>query len=203
MMKLYYAPPSIYGCKVLAVLMEKNVDYEIVPMSFAAGDHKKPEYLKLNPNGEIPTLDDDGQIIYESTAIIEYLDEEYPEPPLMPADSFERAKVRMIEEYCDLHLYPALAHCLIKEKFKNETLTEADKATVAKGVQRIEAYLGKQKFLVKDFSLADCCFMAAILPLETFGFTDLITASPSLNAYVTRLKARPSYKGASLVEVEA
>ena len=72
MIEVYYAPPSLYGRKVLAVLMEKNLDYTIKAMSFMAGDHKKPEYLKLNPNGQIPTLVDEGVVIYESTAIAEY-----------------------------------------------------------------------------------------------------------------------------------
>lgn len=202
MMKLYYAPPSIYGRKVLAVLMEKNVDYEVEPMSFSEGDHKKPEYLQLNPNGEVPTLDDDGQIIYESTAIIQYLDEEYPEPPLMPEDSFARAQVRIIEEYCDLHLYPALINCLVKVKFKNETLNDEDKEAVAKCVKRIETYLGKQQFLVKNFSLADCAFMAAIPSLEAFGFENLIADSKTLSAYTAKLKTRPSYNGASLMQIK-
>src|SRR5436189_1104237 len=104
-MELYYAAPSIYGRKVLAVLEEKGLDYTIKKMTFAAEDHKKEDYLKLNPNGEIPTLVDDEAVIYESTAIMEYLNEEYPEPPLMPEDSYSRAKVRMIDDFCDLHLY--------------------------------------------------------------------------------------------------
>ena len=78
MIRVYYAPPSIYGRKVLAVLEEKGLDYEIERMSFSTQDHLKPEYLVLNPNGEIPTLVDDNFVVYESTAIIEYLNDEYP-----------------------------------------------------------------------------------------------------------------------------
>ncbi len=84
MLELYYAPPSIYGRKALAVLDEKGLDYKIKKMSFTTQDHLKPEYLAINPNGEIPALSDDGLIVYESTAIIEYLNDEYPEPPLLP-----------------------------------------------------------------------------------------------------------------------
>src|SRR6185503_1815333 len=67
---LYYAPPSIYGRKVLAVLEEKGLDYQIKPLSFAERDMDKPDYLRLNPNGEVPTLVDENFVVYESTTII-------------------------------------------------------------------------------------------------------------------------------------
>jgi glutathione S-transferase len=203
MIELYYAPASIYGRKVLAVLEEKGLDYTIKKMTFAGEDHKKPEYLKLNPNGEIPTLVDDGQVIYESTAIIEYLNDEYPEPPLMPEESYARACVRMVEDYCDLHLYRASVKCLIKIKYKGETLTDEDKASVAACVKRLEAYLGKQEYIAGAFSLADCAVMPIIPTLEGLGMGALLSSSDTIKKYVERLKKRPGYKGANLVSLEA
>ena len=203
MIEVYYAAPSIYGRKVLAVLEEKGLDYTIKKMSFSSADNQKEEYLKLNPNGEIPTIVDDGSVIYESTAIIEYLNDEYVEPPLMPEDSFGRACVRMVEDFCDLHLYRAIIKSVVKKFFKNETLEEADKALIAADMKRIEKYLGAQTFITgKELTLADCAVMPAIARLEGLGFADLAATSPALKQYAARLKARPGYKGASLLQLE-
>ena len=142
MIEVYYAPPSIYGRKVLATLEEKGLDYTIHKMSFATNDHLKEDYLKINPNGEIPALVDDGQVIYESSAVIEYLNDEYPHPPLMPEDSYGRAKVRMIDDFCDLHLYPALIHCLVKKHIKKEEWAEDDIQNAVSKLKRLQEFLG-------------------------------------------------------------
>lgn len=202
MIEVYYAPPSIYGRKVLAVLLEKDLDFEIKPLSFKTQDYLQPEYLKLNPNGEVPTIVDEDRVIYESTTIGEYLDEEYPEPPLMPAGPYERAQVRMIEDFCDLHLYRSLVKCIIKKLRTQEEITEQEKAAVAGNFKRIETYLGKKNFLVGEFSLADCAFMAAIPTAEELGF-EVALQTPALKSYVARLKARPSFKGALMISSES
>lgn len=202
MIQVYYAPPSMYGRKVLAVLDEKGLDYEIKKMSFKTEDHKKEDYLQLNPNGEIPTLVDDDMVIYESTAIIEYLNDEYPEPPLMPEDSYGRALVRMIDDYCDLHLYRAIIKALIKSRFKGEALEDADKQSIATGFKRIETYLGKKEYVAGAFSLADCAVMSAVAAAEGLQLADLIPASAAMKAYVQRLKKRAGYKGANLLTFE-
>jgi glutathione S-transferase len=202
MIRVYYAPPSIYGRKVLAVLDEKGLDYQIERMSFSTQDHLKPEYLKVNPNGEIPALTDDDFTIYESTAIIEYLNDEYPEPPLLPEDSAGRARVRMAEAYCDLHLYPALVKCLIR-KLKKEEVTEADKAPVSAGFQRLESLLGNQPWIAgKNFSYADCAVMAGIATAEALDLASTVSKSKLFQDYVQKLKKRPSYKGANLINFE-
>ncbi len=202
MIEVYYASPSIYGRKVLAVLEEKGLDYEIKAMSFSTEDHKKPEYEKLNPNGEIPTLVDDGQVIYESTAIIEYLNDEYPEPPLLPEDSYGRAKARYIEDYCDLHFYKAIVKCLIKAKFQNQPLTDEDKAPVVKALKRLEEYLGKQSYIAGDkVTLADFAVLTGLVSLEPVGIGELLT-SASLKKYVEKMKKHPGYKGATHFTVE-
>lgn len=204
MIQLYYALPSIYGRKVLAVLEEKGLDYKIEKMSFATQDHLKPEYLKINPNGEIPALIDEDITLYESTAIIEYLNDEYPEPPLLPEDSAGRARARMVEDYCDLHLFPALVRCYIKKALKKEELSDVDKQAVAVGFKRLEEYLGNQPFIAGKFSLADCAVMAAIATLEALpGLPAAVPLSKTFQDYASKLKKRASYKGANLLKFEA
>lgn len=199
MIELYYAAPSIYGRKVLAVLDEKNLDYTI--KSIAWGDNKKEEYLKLNPNGEIPVMTDDSETIYESTAMIEYLNDEYPEPALLSEDSAARARARIIVSYCDLHFYKALIKCVIAKR-KGEEVTDEMIAKVNECAQRIDDYLGTQEFIVGKFSLADCAVMAGLASIEGLGLTDKVTISPKLRIYWDRLKRRPGYKGASLFTVK-
>ncbi len=199
MIELYYAAPSIYGRKVLAVLDEKNLDYTI--KSIAWGDNAKEDYLKLNPNGEIPVMVDDGETIYESTAMIEYLNDEYPEPALLPEASADRARVRIVVAYCDLHFYKAIIKCVIKKR-ANEEITEDLIAGVAEGVKRLDAYLGKQEYIAGKFSLADCAVMAALASLDGIAITDKVGITPKLRQYWDRLKKRPGYKGASLFAVK-
>jgi glutathione S-transferase len=201
MIRVYYAPPSIFGRKVLAVLEEKGLDYEIERLSFGSQDHLKPDYLKVNPNGEIPALVDEDFTVYESTAIIEYLNDEYPEPPLLPEDSAGRARARMAEDYCDLHLFPALVKCLIR-KIKKEEVTDADKTEVTNGFQRLVSYLGNQQWIAGKFSLADCAAMTAVATAEALEIGSCIPQSKPFQEYVQRLKKRPGYKGANLMRFE-
>ncbi len=202
MIKIYYGSPSIFGRKVLTVLEEKNLDYEIQWMSFKNADHQKEDYLKINPNGEVPALDDEGVIVYESTAMIEYLDEEYPDPPLMPKLSHLRAQVRMIDDFCDLHMYPPIRVVAKKMILHQEQPHEDDRKAISLGLQRMSLYLGEKPFLVGSFfSLADCAFMPVIASLESLGLADLMSAAPqNLRMYSGKLKNRAGYKGASLIK---
>ena len=82
-------------------LEEKGLKYESHPVDLAKMEHHSPEYLKINPNGVIPTLVHEGRALYESGTICEYLDEVFPEPPLRPADAWGRAQMRNWVRYAD------------------------------------------------------------------------------------------------------
>ena len=86
MIKLYDFKSSPNCQRVKIVLAEKNLPYDIAPIDLRAHEQKTPEYLKLNPYGKVPVLTDDATVLYESLIINEYLDEKYPDPPLMPND---------------------------------------------------------------------------------------------------------------------
>jgi glutathione S-transferase len=77
------------------VLYEKTLPYETIPVDLAKKEQKKPEFLKMNPNGKVPVLVDGDTILYESCIINEYLEEKYPNPPLLPKDRAQRAKIRI------------------------------------------------------------------------------------------------------------
>lgn len=94
MLSLYHSPYSTCSQKVRLCLWEKNLPFEVIELKFWEHEHLKPEYLKLNPNGVVPTLIHDDRPIIDSSVIVEYLDEVFPDVPLGPTDFYERAKMR-------------------------------------------------------------------------------------------------------------
>ena len=107
-MKLYTYFRSSAAYRVRIALNLKGLPYEMVPIHLTkdGGDQRKPEFATLNPQMRVPALQlSGGDVITQSLAIIEYLDDVYPEPPLLPADALERAKVRAIAQTvaCDIH----------------------------------------------------------------------------------------------------
>jgi len=94
-MELYHNDMSVCAQKVRLVLAEKGLSPTFHHLDLRAGDAHSPEYLKLNPNGVVPTLVDGGLPIIESTVICEYLDDACPEHPLRPADPYQRAQMRL------------------------------------------------------------------------------------------------------------
>src|ERR1043166_5147876 len=78
MIKLYHSPASTNSRKVRIALIEKGLEFERVPIDLAKKEQKSPEYLKIHPFGQVPALDDEGFIVYDSTVINEYLEDEYP-----------------------------------------------------------------------------------------------------------------------------
>jgi glutathione S-transferase len=99
--KLYNAPQSTCSQRVRFVLNAKRLPFDEVKLNLLEGDQLKPAYLKLNPNGVVPTLDHDGQIIVDSTVIIEYLDEVEPERSFTPDSPVMRARMRALLHFLD------------------------------------------------------------------------------------------------------
>jgi glutathione S-transferase len=98
---LYNAPQSTCSQRVRFVLNAKGIAFDEVKLDLLAGDQLKPEYLALNPNGVVPTLDHDGQIVIDSSVIIEYLDEIAPENSFTPESPVARARMRALMRFVD------------------------------------------------------------------------------------------------------
>jgi glutathione S-transferase len=107
MLQLYHADMSTCSQKVRLVLAEKGVKAEEIIVDLATGAQKRPEYLKLNPGGYVPTIVHDGHAVPESTVICEYLDEAFPAPPLKPQDAAGRARMRWWTRLVDDALHRA------------------------------------------------------------------------------------------------
>ena len=119
MLELYNFSPSTCSLKVRICLAEKNLEWVDRRMDSRDGDHLKPEYLKLNPNGVVPTLIHDGNVIIDSSVICEYLDEVFPDVRLTPEDPVARAHMRKWLRYFEevptpAVRYPSFQMALIK-----------------------------------------------------------------------------------------
>ena len=107
MLFLYHGATSVCAAKVRLVLAEKTLPWEGEVLDLQRGDQHRPDYRKLNPNSVVPTLVHDGRVVIESTLIIEYLDEAFADPPLMPADPYQRAIARLWMKKIDDYLHAA------------------------------------------------------------------------------------------------
>jgi glutathione S-transferase len=197
MIKLYTFPPSTNSRKVRIALLEKGLEFERINVDLSKREQKNPDYLKVHPFGQIPALDDEGFVVYESTIINEYLEDEYPYPALMPRDSEGRARARMMEDFRDSHFNPHFVH-IIQESRKPEAERDAQridnaKAEITKAFDRTEAELKGKDYLAGAFSMADVAFMANIELLDRFGIPVDPVKYKNTVAWIARLKARPSF----------
>lgn len=196
MIKLYHFPLSTNSRKVRIALIEKGLEFERVLIDLSKKEQKNPEYLKIHPFGQVPALDDEGFIVYDSTIINEYLEDEYPYPPLLPKDSEGRARARLMEDFRDNCFNPPFVE-IIREVRKAEgqrdpKLIENAKAEISKCFDRIDNALEGREYLAGTFSLADIAYMTNLDLLERFNIP-LDLKYKQMSAWIERLRARPSY----------
>ena len=197
MIKLYTFPPSTNSRKVRIALLEKGLEFERINVDLSQGQQKSPEYLKIHPFGQIPALDDEGFVVYDSTIINEYLEDEYPYPPLMPKDSEGRARARMMEDFRDTHFNPYFVHIIYEmrkpEGERDGQRIDTAKAEITHAFDRIENELQDKEYLAGSFSLADVAFMSNFDLLDRFNIPVDPGKYKNTVAWIARLKARSSF----------
>ncbi len=192
--KLYYHPFSTYSRRVLIAFKEKQIPHELVAVDMQARRHREQPYLSLNPYGRVPTLEEDGFVLYESAAVLNYLEATRPTPPLAPVDARQRALVDMHMKLCDLQfarhagtiVFPK--RFLPKERWNTAAIADA-KAQIEKHFDILDRHLtGKTWLVAEQFSLADICNAPFLefLPLME------IAPPPAVAAWSERVLARPS-----------
>ncbi len=200
-MKLYNMNLSNFASKCRIAIYDKNAPVEIV--AIPGNDLKSPEYLKINPLGKTPALDADGLIIPESETINEYLEDKFPNPPLMPKSPEGRAKVRTFTRFHDLYLEPPLRALFPQmnpktrdEKVVNEKLTELNSR-----LDQLDKMLAESGFATgAEFTLADCALAPtmffAVNLLGMFGAKPPLEGRPKLAAWWNHVQTRASVKKA-------
>jgi len=200
MIKFYYGSGSPYAWRVQLVLEEKGIPYEPVLLSFSQGDHKKPEHLARHPHGKVPAIGDDGLTVYESTPIVEYLDEKYPDRPLLPRDPAARAHVRIEEFEAALYFGDAFREVGQRVFFtppeqRDQTAIESARAKVCVLLRALESRVkGSGPFLLGEtLTRADLAWLPFV-ELAARGGVELDDAMPTLRAWRDRMRRRPSYE---------
>lgn len=194
MIRLHYHPLSTYTRRVLIALAEKSIPHELVMVDMAARKHRDPAYLAINPYGRVPTLEEDGFLLYESTAILNYLEATHPAPPLVPADARGRALVDMHTKLCDLQLSRQTGTIIFpkrflpRERWDDKAMAQA-KGEIEKHLEIVERQLGGREYMVADrFTLVEVCYAPFLqfLPLME------IAPPPAVAAWAQRMFGRPS-----------
>jgi glutathione S-transferase len=155
----YFGSGSPFAWKVWLALEHKGIAYTPKRLSFDKDETRLPEFLKLNPRGRVPTIVDDGFALYESNAINEYLEEKYPQNPLLPKDAKSRATVRRLIGEADDSLYKTASDLMDKVLYRSPAERDQSEIDAAKTKLREELsywreYL-KGDFFAGALSLAD------------------------------------------------
>jgi glutathione S-transferase len=207
MIKLYDFLACPFGQKTRIVLAEKSLSYELIEVDLPKGEQRRPEFLRLNPYGKVPVLIDEDTTIYDSTIINEYLDDEYPDPPLLPGvgSSTPRARARQFEDFADNSFTPQVGQ-LMAEFAKPEAERDANRLQrLRQTVERVLDYLNHelagQQFLATEFSVADIGFVPRLLVLKELGI-DPGSGRAGVDAWLKRLAERPSIQNLQGITIE-
>lgn len=193
-MTLYSEPLDIYCHQVRIVLAEKGVNYEIVDMNM----EENPEtLLQLNPYNTVPTLVDRDLVIYKANIIMEYLDERFPHPPLMPVYPVSRAESRQMMYRIERDLY-TLYH---KVESKGPESGQAHKQLTDCFIAIAPVFAEKPYFMSDEFTLVDCCLAPLIWRLPHLRVELPANTQKMLKGYCQRVFERESFQ-ASLSEAE-
>ena len=178
-MKLYTYFRSSAAFRVRIALNLKGLAYEPVFVHLAKGEHRKAEYCAVDPQGLLPTLvDESGDVLSQSLAIIEYLDETHPEVPLLPADPSGKARVRSLSLLIACEIHPlnnlrTLQYLKRKLGQSEEQINTWYRHWIADGLARLEGDMvakpGTGKFCHGDTpGMADCCLVPQIFNAKRY-----------------------------------
>ncbi|MBX3479034.1 MAG: glutathione S-transferase family protein [Caulobacter sp.] len=196
MIELLEHPLSPYAQKVKIALDEKGVAYQVrMPEAIGSGQMSEA-FRQANPRGEVPVLFVEGQAIFDSTIILEFIEDRFPDPALLPAGAVDRARVRMIEELCDTH-YEAITWGLSEiANFRRATGEQAQamQASAAGELAQLHAWLEGQLgdrawFNGDSFGWGDLCVAPFVAGAIGFGMPP---APGPLSDWFSRAAERPS-----------
>ena len=177
-MKLHSYFRSSAAFRVRIALNLKGLAYDMAFVHIAKGEHRQPAYGALNPQALVPTLDIDGNMLTQSLAIIEYLEETHPQPPLLPKDAAGRARVRSLAMLIACEIHPVnnlrvLQHLKRALGQSEEQVNAWYRHWIADGLAKFEAQLagtkGSGRFSHGDApTMADCCLVPQVFNAQRY-----------------------------------
>ena len=200
MRRLYHQPLSPFCRKIRLVLAEKGIEVELVE---EAPWEKRMDYLRQNPSGKVPMLKIDGRTLAESSAIFEYLEEVYPDPPLLPDTPAERAEARRLHAWFDDKFHQEVTVNLLYERvYKRLSRTgHPESGRIKLGSRNIKYHLdyigwlmeGRRWLAGDKLSIADFAAAAQLSSLDYVGDVDW-SRSQSLKDWYAKVKSRPAFR---------
>jgi glutathione S-transferase len=203
-MKLYSAPLSLFARKVEIALYEKHLPFERVEVPFTQSEGyrpKNPDVLAANPKGQVPVLLDGDLTLYDSTVILEYLEDAYPDPPLYPATPADRAKCRLLEVFADEILLAPVRALMYRTgpRWGDQARQAAEDASalaaepvIAGYLADLDAQLSDREYFCDVLTVADIALFTTVLYGLRLG-SPALTGHPRLAAWYTRLRDRPAF----------
>ena len=193
-MNLFTSPTCPYSHLARIVLAEKDITFESIDVNLDA----PPEDLsELNPYNTVPTLIDRDLVLYDSRVIIEYLDERFPHPPLMPVDPVSRAKTRLALHRVEKDWYPLMHDIMHKGE---KTVAKSRKILRESIVSSNELFEVMPFFLSEDYTLVDATIAPLLWRLPTLGI-ELPAEAKAVADYAERIFSREAFQ-LSLTEAE-
>jgi glutathione S-transferase len=199
-MKLHQSRQGTNPRRVIIYLAEKGIDVQRIEIDTVAREQKRPAFLAMNPAGKIPVLElEDGRALSESAAIVEYLEELHPEPPMIGTDPVRRAKVRALERISadliarsQIWLMHSCSHFAMRVDQKPE-VAAAMEPLVDELLNELEAHIGDAPFLAgKHVTIADCTLFALFQTCRVRLGVPIGANQPGLDAWYARFAERPS-----------
>ena len=190
-----YSGNDVYSHQARIVLAEKGVNYEVVEVT---ADKVPEDLMDLNPYGSVPTLIDRDLVLYEASIVMEYLDERFPHPPLMPVYPVTRGRSRLMMHRIEKEWYSQY------EIIVNGTEAKAKKARkeLQESILALSpVFASNPYFMSEEFSLVDCVIAPLLWRAEQLGIEISGRGSKAIHEYMERIFERESFK-VSLTEEE-
>jgi stringent starvation protein A len=196
-MTLYSSPTCIYSHRARIVLAEKGINIDVINVDVASPPE---DLLDINPYHSVPTLVDRDLVLYDSRVIMEYLDERFPHPPLMPVDPVSRAQVRLALYRIEKDWYTN-AEQLGDPAADRKQATQARKILQESLLSSSDVFAARKYFLSDEFSLVDASIAPVLWRLPAYGIELKGSGSQPIRRYMDFIFARRSFQE-SLTEAE-
>lgn len=186
-MTLFSSPDSVYSHRARIVLAEKDIQAVIQQIN---GGQEAEDLYDLNPYGSLPTLVDRDLALYDSRVIVEYLDERFPHPPMMPVDPVSRAHARLALYRVETDWYTLLGDLETGEKSRRDKARTALRDSISAAA---DVFAARPFFLSEEFSMADAWIAPILWRLPHWG-VKLPKQASAVEAYAERIFAREGFR---------